>query len=139
MLTRLFTVVVTLLAFLHTFALAAPLKKTYALPKPIYYPFNAVHFRSTYSSIPPDTKIELAWEGGSGNGYEVYYIPQWADEENYYPVDIATTSLRSVKWQTPKRDAFPEGTTFIVGVKDVTVGPGSDWYDLTGLVKFGEN
>ena len=69
MLTRLFTVVVTLLAFLHTFALAAPLKKTYALPKPIYYPFNAVHFRSTYSSIPPDTKIELAWEGGSGNGY----------------------------------------------------------------------
>ena len=35
------------------------------------------------SSLPSDTVVDLAWEGGSDKGYEVYYIPQWAGQMDY--------------------------------------------------------
>jgi len=107
--------------------------------KPAYYPYQPVRWRTPFRVIPADTDIELWWEGGSGKGYEVYYIPQWAGQEEYSPIEIAQTTKNTLRWHTPNLDAWPEGTTFIVGVNDVHVGQGGQWYALTGLVAFVQN
>ncbi|OCF31298.1 hypothetical protein I317_02213 [Kwoniella heveanensis CBS 569] len=91
------------------------------------------------STIPPDTKVHLQWEGGSGLGYELYYIPQWPEQLEYYPVEIASGLTEShYTWRTPKSDAYPKGTTFIVGVNDAVTTLNSAWYDITGLIAFGD-
>ncbi|ORX40229.1 hypothetical protein BD324DRAFT_648823 [Kockovaella imperatae] len=101
-----------------------------------YYPWNSVKWTMPLSSVKADTTVDLTWTGGSANGYEVYYVPQWEGQDVFESIDIATTSHKSVRWHTPHADQFPDGTTFILGVRDVIAGPKSTWYDLTGLVKF---
>lgn len=50
-------------ALFTTTSLSAPIGKS------SYYPWLPVSFRSAHSSIPPDSTVELVWEGGSGNGF----------------------------------------------------------------------
>ncbi|ODN81734.1 hypothetical protein L202_02125 [Cryptococcus amylolentus CBS 6039] len=90
------------------------------------------------SHIPPDTKVQLEWTGGSGEGVEVYYIPQWPGQEDYAPIDILPPTKDTTRyvWHTPSQNAYPEGTTFIVGINDVIPSIGAVWYDITGLLSF---
>ncbi|WVF69300.1 hypothetical protein IAT40_004076 [Kwoniella sp. CBS 6097] len=112
------------------------------LPDPRFTESNIepVRFITQFgSTIPPDTKVHLQWEGGSGLGYELYYIPQWPEQLEYYPVEIASDLTDShYTWRTPKSDAYPKGTTFIIGVNDAVTTLNSGWYDITGLLVFGE-
>ncbi|WVQ73165.1 hypothetical protein IAR50_002729 [Cryptococcus sp. DSM 104548] len=89
------------------------------------------------SRIPPDSNVQLEWGGGSGEGVEVYYIPQWPGQEDYAPIDIVppTKDTRYV-WHTPSKSEYPEGTTFIIGINDVLPSIGAVWYDITGLLSF---
>ncbi|RSH89274.1 hypothetical protein EHS25_002386 [Saitozyma podzolica] len=89
--------------------------------------------------VVADGSIDLEWTGGSGQGYEVYFIPQWPELEQYYPVDIVSTTDTSYKWRAPKIDEYPQGTTFILAVNDVVSGIGSAWYDVTQLQDFVED
>lgn len=75
------------------------------------YPFKPVRWRSRFAdSVEADRMYELEWEGGSGE-YEVYYIPQWAGNDDYSTVDITKTKSRSTKWRAPPQNLYPEGTT----------------------------
>ncbi|ORY31424.1 hypothetical protein BCR39DRAFT_526636 [Naematelia encephala] len=134
MLHRLSLFLLLILSISLTFTSAAPIPPHHSS----YYPYKPVelttHFRG--SVVPAQTSVQIAWTGGSGQGYEVYYIPQWPGQKTYAPVDIARTSGNSVTWQTPSIDRWPEGTTFIVGVNDVLEGSGSSWYALTRLLNF---
>ncbi|CAK9785037.1 hypothetical protein CC85DRAFT_286984 [Cutaneotrichosporon oleaginosum] len=83
-------------------------------------------------AIKAGSYLNLAWEGGSPEyGFEVYYIPRWPMQRVYDLVPIENTTSRHAIWSVPQYDDFPEGTTFIFGVKDATGGPGGNWYDLT--------
>jgi hypothetical protein len=117
--------------FFSLFALASPISQSMrpALGKR-YYPWNPVTWTIAPKNIKAETTYTLSWKGGSGDGYvsrryiniapgmarrlinqEVYFIPQWDGQADYKAVDIATTSLGSVKWTTPSLNAYPEGTT----------------------------
>jgi hypothetical protein len=56
---------------------------TPVLPGAAYYPWKSVQFTSAHSRIPADSTVEFTWKGGSGEGFEVYYIPQWVGQESY--------------------------------------------------------
>jgi hypothetical protein len=45
--------------------------------------------------VVADGSIDLEWTGGSGQGYEVYFIPQWPELEQYY-VSYVPFTLRCV-------------------------------------------
>ncbi|WWC62393.1 uncharacterized protein I303_104989 [Kwoniella dejecticola CBS 10117] len=100
--------------------------------------FEPVRFINHFgSSIPADTAITLEWTGGSGRGFDVYYIPQWPQQKDYYPVELVSgTTSNHFTWHTPKADEFPKGTTFILGVNDEVTSLSSDWYDITGMMNF---
>ncbi|WVR09761.1 hypothetical protein IAU60_006837 [Kwoniella sp. DSM 27419] len=90
-------------------------------------------------SIPADTKVNLEWTGGSGLGFELYYIPQWPQQTEYYPIEIASDVQEThYTWRTPKQSEYPHGTTFIVGINDKVTSLGSGWFDITGMVPFGD-
>ncbi|WVO19142.1 uncharacterized protein IAS62_000420 [Cryptococcus decagattii] len=102
--------------------------------------YPRLEFITRFSTcIPPNTDIRIRWKGGSGEGVEMYYIPQWPGQIEYFPIEIAITKSPQYVWCTPKVGEYPEGTTFIVGINDVVPSVGADWYDLTGLLKFGCN
>ncbi|OXB37363.1 hypothetical protein LQV05_003581 [Cryptococcus neoformans] len=102
------------------------------------YVYPRLEFVTRFSTcIPPNTDVRIKWEGGSGQGVEVYYIPQWPGQLEYFPIDIAKTKSLQYVWRTPKVEEYPEGATFILGINDVVPTIGADWYDLTGLLKFG--
>ncbi|KAL0255623.1 hypothetical protein I308_100428 [Cryptococcus tetragattii IND107] len=102
--------------------------------------YPRLEFITRFSTcIPSNTDIRIKWKGGSGEGVEMYYIPQWPGQIEYFPIEIAITRSPQYVWRTPKVGEYPEGTTFIVGINDVVPSVGADWYDLTGLLKFGCN
>lgn len=83
-------------------------------------------------AIEAGTDLKLSWEGGSPDyGFEVYYIPHWPRQLTYDLIMIENTTAHSAVWSVPGYNDVPEGTTFILGVKDATGGPGGNWYDLT--------
>jgi hypothetical protein len=83
-------------------------------------------------AVEAGTDLTLSWEGGSPEfGFEVYYIASWPRQRTYDLVTIKNTTSHSIVWSVPGYDEFPEDTTFILGVKDATGGPGGNWYDLT--------
>ncbi|RXK38571.1 hypothetical protein M231_04204 [Tremella mesenterica] len=87
--------------------------------------------------IKADIEMTLAYKGGNGYGWEIFYIPQWQGQADYHPVDIVTnTTSNSITWRTPPYSTYPAGTTFILGVTDGSNNLSADWYDLTGLLKF---
>ncbi|WWC88829.1 uncharacterized protein L201_003742 [Kwoniella dendrophila CBS 6074] len=89
------------------------------------------------SNIPADSNVKLEWQGGSGKGFDVYYIPQWPEQTDYYPVAIVSdTTETHITWHTPKKSDYPKGTTFIIGVNDAVTSLSSNWYDITGLMTF---
>ncbi|WRT67635.1 uncharacterized protein IL334_004607 [Kwoniella shivajii] len=92
------------------------------------------------ANIPADSTVDLQWEGGSGQGVDVYYIPQWPEQTDYFPVEIiAGTTANHFTWHTPKKDAYPKGTTFILGINDAVTSLSSEWYDITGMLHFGNH
>ena len=110
------------------FALASPVPLAPALSQQ-YYPWTPVTWTVAPKNIKAGSTYGLKWKGGSGHGYaslprsltksaadkqQIYYIPQWEGQGNYKAVDIASTSMTSVKWKTPALDAYPEGTTLYV-------------------------
>ncbi|WWC70609.1 uncharacterized protein I206_104560 [Kwoniella pini CBS 10737] len=127
------------LAFLllSLFVSAAPISSSpKRIPQAVAY--EPVRFINHFgSSIQPDTSINLEWTGGSGKGFDVYYIPQWPQQKEYYPVELVSGSTSNhFTWHTPKADEFPKGTTFILGVNDAVTSLSSDWYDITGMMNF---
>ncbi|GMK57740.1 hypothetical protein CspeluHIS016_0405740 [Cutaneotrichosporon spelunceum] len=88
-------------------------------------------------AIEADATLSLSWVGGyAPSGFEVFYIPTWPGQRMYHQHEIANTTDRNTVWSVPSYDFFPEDTTFIIGVKDGTGGPGGEWYDLTGPLPF---
>ncbi|WVQ80558.1 hypothetical protein IAT38_002663 [Cryptococcus sp. DSM 104549] len=136
----LFLAPLVLLFTFFTTAFAAPINK---VPPPSYIlreiqDYKPLRFLTHFSShIQPDTNLNLEWTGGSGHGVEVYYIPQWPKQGDYYPIDLIATKASKFSWRTPKADAYPRGTTFIVGIRDAVQTINADWYDVTGVLKFG--
>ncbi|WVQ65946.1 uncharacterized protein L199_004124 [Kwoniella botswanensis] len=123
------------LLLLSLFVVAAPITPSSSKRLPEFEPVRFLNHFGT--SIPADTKITLEWQGGSGRGFDVYYIPQWPEQTDYYPVELVSgTTDTEFTWQTPKKDDYPKGTTFILGVNDVVTSLSSDWYDVTGLLNF---
>ncbi|KAK8858449.1 hypothetical protein IAR55_002676 [Kwoniella newhampshirensis] len=125
-------------ALLSTSAAPLPYSHSTSRQNQALTPYTPVRWLTHFgTSIPDDTVINLEWEGGSGEGFEVYYIPQWPHQTDYAPVDIANTVENHFTWRTPKRDAYPEGTTFILGINDALQSLAGGWYDVTGLMSFG--
>ncbi|RSH88580.1 uncharacterized protein EHS24_001129 [Apiotrichum porosum] len=88
----------------------------------------STHFADHF---PAGTHLDLEWEGGDGMGCELYYVPHWPGFAEYQFVTIVSnTTENSYKWAVPNLDAYPEGTDFILGVKNGE-GVGANWYDLT--------
>ncbi|BEI80744.1 hypothetical protein CcaverHIS002_0112730 [Cutaneotrichosporon cavernicola] len=78
------------------------------------------------------TNLPLSWTGGDASfGFEVYFIPIWPGQHQYDLHTITNTTAQNTVWNVPDYEDFPEDTTFILGVKDSTGGPGGGWYDLT--------
>lgn len=104
---------------------------------PVTTSYTPVRWRTKFSgSIEADRMYELEWEGGSGD-YEVYYIPQWPENDDYASIDIAAkTSSHSIKWRAPPHALYPDGTTFILVVNDAKSGSGSAWYDTSSVMSF---
>lgn len=76
-----------MLASILSFVLIAA--SAYALPP--RYPHtsqrslsNPVTWVTKLDSIAADTDVRLEWAGGDGYGWQVYYIPQWAEQSNYH-------------------------------------------------------
>ena len=53
-----------------------------------YYPWNNVQWVTPLKSVKADSVVELQWRGGSGNGYEVYFVPQW-DRQDVFEVRLS--------------------------------------------------
>nr|XP_031859615.1 uncharacterized protein CI109_004890 [Kwoniella shandongensis]KAA5526687.1 hypothetical protein CI109_004890 [Kwoniella shandongensis] len=134
----LYILVLSIFTSTFTFTSASPLPVNYHQEDNTLAPYTPVKWLNHFGSrIPDDTVMHLEWEGGSGHGFEVYYIPQWPGQTDYAPVDIANTQEQRFTWRTPKKDAYPQGTTFILGINDALPSLGGGWYDVTGLLTFG--
>ncbi|BEI88542.1 uncharacterized protein CcaverHIS019_0112600 [Cutaneotrichosporon cavernicola] len=87
--------------------------------------------------IEASTNLPLSWTGGDASfGFEVYFIPIWPGQHQYDLHTITNTTAQNTVWNVPDYEDFPEDTTFILGVKDSTGGPGGGWYDLTSPLLF---
>ncbi|WVW84493.1 hypothetical protein I302_106527 [Kwoniella bestiolae CBS 10118] len=126
------------LIFLSLLATAAPITSSSKRLPNQSSDFEPVRFLNHFgASIPAESTIKLEWQGGSGQGFDVYYIPQWPEQVDYYPIElVAGTTENHFTWQTPKKSDYPKGTTFILGVNDAVTSLSSDWYDVTGLLNF---
>ncbi|BEJ17639.1 hypothetical protein CspHIS471_0610400 [Cutaneotrichosporon sp. HIS471] len=88
-------------------------------------------------AIQANTNLPLSWTGGDASlGFEVYFIPSWPRQRQYDLHTITNTTAQNTVWNVPDYNDFPEDTTFILGVKDSTGGPGGAWYDLTSPLPF---
>ena len=89
-----------------------------------YYPWNHVKWTMNLKSVKADTTIDLTWKGGSGNGYEVYYIPQWEGQDTFevsacgaqrhirtYPYDMLRKLIRCSPSTLPLPPTHPSSGT----------------------------
>lgn len=58
--------------------------------------YPRLEFITRFSTcIPPNTDIRIKWKGGSGEGVEMYYIPQWPGQIEYFVSFFETRDYNS--------------------------------------------
>jgi hypothetical protein len=78
----------SLISFALLSASAFALPSHYPSPRSLNAPVSWV---THPDSIPSDSDLRLEWQGGDGNGWQVYYIAQWPEQSEYHvsPASIA--------------------------------------------------
>ncbi|EKC97838.1 hypothetical protein A1Q2_07841 [Trichosporon asahii var. asahii CBS 8904] len=97
-------------------------------------PIQPLRWTTQFSAVRAESVLPLEWTGGSGE-VEIYYVPQWPEQRSYDLVTVANTTESSYDWTVPELSMYPEGTTFIIGIKN-EYGEGNAWYDLSPVVPF---
>lgn len=78
------------------------------------YVYPRLEFVTRFSTcIPPNTDVRIKWEGGSGQGVEVYYIPQWPGQLEYFVSFFETRGYNSSRCESsPSLSTSPKQNLF---------------------------